>query len=320
MENRICVIIAYFGKAPNYFPLWLKSCEKNPEVDFLFITDITVEDHPSNVKVCKTTLKDIKNKASKILGFDASLERPYKMCDYRAMYGVLFADMLKRYDYWGHCDIDLIFGDLSGFFEKHDLNNYDRFLPLGHLSLYKNTEEVNNRYKSNKLANNYIDVFSNDKNYVFDEMGGMTPFYANGDFPFFRKRIFADIASIYSRYRLIEDYVYDEKPVNYPYQVFLWENGKCYREWICSDELHREEYAYIHFKKRPDFGIDFDVKTTDAFYITKTGFVPKEKTTDKNTIKKLNPYKGKIYEYMEYTRAKLPQFCEKVISGIKRKL
>ncbi len=317
-DNKICVISAYFGKVPNYFPLWLKSCENNPEVDFLFVTDDVIAEHPSNVIVHKTTLEAVKSKASEILGFEASLERPYKMCDYKPMYGVLFADMLSQYDYWGHCDIDLIFGDLQHYFEKYDLYRYDRFLPLGHLSLYKNSEEINNRYKSELLINNYIEVFSNDKSYIFDEIGGMTPFYANSSYPFFKKRVFADIASIYERYRLIEEYIYDEKPKNYPKQIFLWENGKCYREWMIGGKLFKEEYIYVHFKKRPNFKVEFDVKAVDAFYITKFGFVPKAQITDQEIIQKLNPYEGKLHEFKEFARFKSLKYIRKLKGKIKR--
>lgn len=316
MENKICIIVAYFGTFPRYFPLWLKSCENNPTVDFLIVTDVTIEKHPFNVIVYNTTLESIKNKASSILGFEVSLMRPYKMCDYKPMYGLLFSDNLKEYDYWGHCDVDLIFGDLKYFFEKYDLYKYDRFLPLGHLSLYKNNEEVNNRFKCDDLNYNYEDVFTNNRSYAFDEFGGMTSLYATGGFPFFKKRIFADIASIYHRYRLIEEYLLDECPHNYPYQIFSWENGKCYREWISAGKLYREEYVYIHFKKRPNFEIDFNLKSTESFYITNIGFISKTRETDMNVIADLNPYKSELYEIGEYLKAK----SQKTINSLKRKI
>ena len=37
--KSICLIIPYFGKFKNYFPLFLKSCSYNPTVDWLVFTD-----------------------------------------------------------------------------------------------------------------------------------------------------------------------------------------------------------------------------------------------------------------------------------------
>lgn len=39
MKNRIGIIGIYFGKLPNYFDVWAKSCASNPSVDFHVITD-----------------------------------------------------------------------------------------------------------------------------------------------------------------------------------------------------------------------------------------------------------------------------------------
>ena len=54
---------------------------------------------------------------------------------------------------------------------------------------------------------------------------------------------------------------------------YLRENGKCYREWIQGRQLLKEEYVYIHFKKRPNFNVDFDIEAVNSFYITNIGFV-----------------------------------------------
>ena len=40
---------------------------------------------------------------------------PYKLCDYKPVYGLIFDEDLQDYDFWGHCDVDLIFGDIRKF-------------------------------------------------------------------------------------------------------------------------------------------------------------------------------------------------------------
>ena len=47
---KIKIVIPYFGRFPNYFEFFLKSCEANDEIKFLVFTDQSVfPEHPSNV-------------------------------------------------------------------------------------------------------------------------------------------------------------------------------------------------------------------------------------------------------------------------------
>ena len=61
MDKKICLIILYFGKLPNYFDLWLNSCKYNSSIDFLIFTDDRTEyDYPKNVRVIYTSFEKIK--------------------------------------------------------------------------------------------------------------------------------------------------------------------------------------------------------------------------------------------------------------------
>lgn len=42
MQAKIAMIVPYFGKWPEWMDLYLYSCSKNPQVDFLFFTDCLV--------------------------------------------------------------------------------------------------------------------------------------------------------------------------------------------------------------------------------------------------------------------------------------
>lgn len=316
--NKICVIGVYFGRLPKYFSLWLKSCARNSTVDFLLFTDQNVVGLPNNVKRHSMTLPEMKRRAETVMGFSVSLDYPYKCCDYKVVYGLIFQDYVSEYEYWGHCDFDLIFGDLQSFFDKYDLKQYDRFLPLGHLSLYRNTYEVNHRFQCTGGLVNYKDVYSNDRSCAFDELPGMTAIYLKNNFPFFSEQIFVDVASIYRRYRMIEQKLLARKPQNYKFQIFFWESGKIYRAYWKRGKFHKEEYMYIHFKKRPDFNVSFPVDNTDAFYITNQGFVPKTGNVTLDDVKKYNPYPGFFCEEYERIRYTVYQYWQRLIGRIKR--
>lgn len=311
--SDICIIGVYFGKLPDYFSLWLKSCEYNESIDFLVVTDQAISEEyklPQNVRCYHSTLPDMKRLAAEKLGFSVSLDRPYKCCDYKVIYGLLFEDLLSEYAYWGHCDFDLIWGDLRSFFGKYDLYQYDKFLALGHLSLYRNTRDVLFRFQLDGAQVDYRTVYSSDKSYAFDETMGLAKIYADKGFSMFTKCVFADISAIYSRYRLVTEYPLDKKPENYKKQIFYWENGKVLRSYYKGQTLETDEFMYIHFKKRPNFPVDFDSEKVNAFYITNKGFYEKNQQVDEATISMFNDcswgteLKESIrYNVKKYTRA-----------------
>lgn len=50
---------------------------------------------------------------------------------------------MKKYEFWGHCDLDIILGNLNDFITEEMLNTYDKIFCLGHMILYKNDYDIN---------------------------------------------------------------------------------------------------------------------------------------------------------------------------------
>ena len=127
-SKTIALITCYIGKLPWYFDYFVHSCRYNPSVDFYVITDDLTHSGglPKNVRIIYRTLNGISQLASHQLGFEVRIKYGYKFCDFKPAYGLIFSDLLKGYDYWGHCDIDVIFGNIRSFMtdnllEEHDL-------------------------------------------------------------------------------------------------------------------------------------------------------------------------------------------------------
>ncbi|MCQ2554920.1 MAG: hypothetical protein MJ171_04625 [Clostridia bacterium] len=302
--KSIAVLSAYFGKLPGYFPLWLKTCKYNPDIDFIIFTDDeTSFDFPENVKRVHLTLKEMKKRAEDALGFEVSLERPYKCCDFKPTYGEIFLEYIREYSYFGYCDLDMMFGDITGFLKKYEYEKYDRFLVLGHLALYRNTEYIRNSFKlDSSLGEYYRKVFTTDRNYGFDEISGMYRICRENEVSMFDGRIFADISNVYKRFRFPEKRHTPLNPdiVTYRNEVYTWEKGKVFRYYEDSDrKIKREEYIYIHYQKRPDFEYFFNPADTDSFYITNSGFYKKDEEVTLDDIKKYNRYPGKLVEDCE---------------------
>lgn len=124
--NNIVMIIPYFGKWPEYMDLYLYSCSKNPQIDFLFFTDCAL---PNKVYINtifkRITFVDYCKLVSDKLYIDFNPKDAYKLCDLKPFYGVIHESDIKQYDWWIFGDMDLVHGDLSIIVNDENLKKYD---------------------------------------------------------------------------------------------------------------------------------------------------------------------------------------------------
>lgn len=172
--KSILIILPYFGPFPNMFPFWLESCKLNKTVDFLIATDQDIHVTAKNIKFFHTSLKEIKSRIEKLVGFEVWLEKPYKLCDFKPLYYDIFIDFTKGYDFWGYCDCDLIFGDIRSVITDELLSSKDYILGMGHFHLQRvDDEKYEQVWKSARGLWRDIqwkDVFVSPNNEWFDEL------------------------------------------------------------------------------------------------------------------------------------------------------
>ncbi len=309
---KLILISCYFGTLPEHFPVFLRSVEKNPNIDILFVTDCEVKNTPKNFKVLSMTFEALRDRVQSLYDFKICLDRPYKLCDYKPAYGEIFACEIADYDFWGHCDIDLIFGDVLSFLTDAVFERYDKIYILGHLEFYRNTKENNFRYKLFPDGDylDYKKVFSSKDIFAFDENAGMTNKFNAMGIPIYISRDYADITWGSVKFRL-SDFCLTEEQIavnNYEKQVFYWENGKVYRAYLSDGKIENDEFNYIHFSKRkmPIHG------ESEAYYITNKGLFPKKKEICIEDFDKYNT----STEAEEYERKRI---CMKKAKSEKRK-
>ena len=173
MLKTIGLIACWYGPYPWYFPYFIHSCGFNPTIDFILFTDnLEIVPHkPKNVKIIHMALNDIIELASQKLGFKVNVDFPYKLCDFRPAFGIIFSEFIKDYDFWGQTDIDVIYGCIREFIPSDILENYD-FISARHdyvtgcFALYKNNKKLNELFRRSK---DYKLVFSTSEHYCFDE-------------------------------------------------------------------------------------------------------------------------------------------------------
>jgi hypothetical protein len=146
---RISLIIPFFGNLPAFFPLFVQSASRNPRVNFIVISNETIGfPLPPNFIHVPFTPSDVEKRVREKVCPDFRLSYGYKLCDVKPFYGVVFDDLLKTSDFWGYCDIDLVFGDVSPLLDSGALDETDFYCAdagpvVATFCLFRNQERVN---------------------------------------------------------------------------------------------------------------------------------------------------------------------------------
>lgn len=176
-QKSILLILPYFGKWPIWFDAHLKSIAYNDSINWLIVTDCELpKDYPSNIRFVSKSLTDLNLEVNKVVNANVPLI-PRKFCDLKPAYGDIFKEYTTGYDFWGFCDMDIIWGDIRKFITDDILEYYDiissrKEAISGHFNLFKNTPALRVLYKQVPL---YQVFFENPKGMFFDE-GKLTDF------------------------------------------------------------------------------------------------------------------------------------------------
>jgi hypothetical protein len=302
--QSIVLILPYFGTLPSYADLFFRSCAANPTINWLVVTDQQMDaaQLPPNVAIKRTTFRALKDLIDERMAFQTTLPTPYKLCDFKPAYGVIFADDISGYDFWGHCDMDVIFGDLRQFLTRDILDKYNKVLIHGHLSLYRNCHEANHYFERDAPGVNFRDVFASPKSRAFDEFGGMRILLNYHGIPFFRSDPYvADIDPDVYQLRTIG-------PPNYRHQCFFWQQGKLFKAFWNGDAPDKREYMYIHLQKRGMGRPADDLPGALGWYITPRGFAPKRSDpATPSEMDELNP-KNMLFDSKRFVLSSLSRF------------
>lgn len=302
--KRIAFVVPWVGRLPVYFPLWLNTCLYNSTVDFIVVTsEKQLGDLPENVRWINMSFKEIQNRFQALFDFPIALQKPYKLCDFKPVYGQAFAPELKGYDFWGYCDVDLLWGDISRFITDELLEQYDRLYTRGHCCIYRNCERVNAWYRElpHEGLQNWESVFSSPKSFCFDEwhQGGLSEIIKANQCSYYDSLDMADLdisKGFFSPHR-IPDF---QKGDAY----FEYEKGKL---WMSIPDGKRQEVLYCHFQKRK---IEIDpAYDKEHFYFCAPGMV----TSDFSKVKQ---YRMKELKFeLSYLYNRIIRKMKKLITG-----
>lgn len=245
MKKRLAIIVTWFGNLPDYFPVWLKSAEWNEDVDFYLFCDQDIAIDKDNICYIKTTLEKEVDRISNAIGEKIEISSSYKFCDLRIYFGVGYADFLKNYEFWGYCDIDLVFGRIRHFLTDEILDNYDRIYEFGHLSIFRNNVMMNYLYELPGGIYTKEEILRGRAKCTVEEHFGINRICNQIDIPWYRAVDYCDFDPRRS----------DLHPLygvrSHLDQVFVWIEGKALCIYIDRDgALRCHEFVYMHWQKK----------------------------------------------------------------------
>ena len=266
MKN-IILIMAYYGKLPDIFPVWLQSVKNNPTVDFCFFSDcIRQEDVPQNVKVIDMAGEAFVRRIRDRFDFEVSINNYGRISQFRPAFAHIFPEVVDGYDFWGYVECDLILGDIRHFITDELLDQYDKFFKLGHLQLFRNCPEMNTLFmQKTPAALNYRYAYSKDVLF-FEEIIGMTNIADAKGVKTYSENVFSDL-NMFELMFTRGTFTYDA--LSPQEQLFEYDRGKLYSYAVNGSALEKREILYVHFQKR---AMAVDTSDYDRYIIVPNRF------------------------------------------------
>lgn len=152
-KHRCVILVPYFGRWPAWMPAFLRTCAGNPDVQWVFFTDCEPPPaSPPNVRYEPITLAEMNLRATERLGMPVR-KQLYSQSDLRPAFGEIFAEFTRGFDFWGHCDIDVLWGRIRHFITDeilgaHDIVTSRRHAVAGHFALFRNNDAVNTFHRA----------------------------------------------------------------------------------------------------------------------------------------------------------------------------
>ncbi|MBO2925860.1 MULTISPECIES: DUF6625 family protein [Pseudomonadaceae] len=247
----ICFVIPYFGSWPFWFPLFLRSCALNPDIDWLLYSDCGVpDDLPGNVSIEEISYEDYCLLVSQRLQIKFMPRNPYKLCDIKEALGFVHADRLEEYDFWGFGDIDVIYGRLRKYFNVERLSRYELLSThsrriSGHLCLLRNNTRMREAFRR---IPKWRDLFADEEHHALDE-GAFSRIFL------WRKNLPAPLFRLVGKFNPMHRCSEFKEAYSTPNAGRTWTNGTYNfpKEWywrngLLTNDLDGDrEFPYLHF-------------------------------------------------------------------------
>jgi len=247
--TRIRLILPYFGCWPFWLDFFLLSCRFNPSISWLLIGDSDrPEQLPDNVVYRQIDYSDYLKFVSYKLDIDFRPPHPYKLCDLKPMYGLIHEADLSGYDFWGFCDMDVIYGDLRHFLDetllKHDVISTHATRLSGHFALLRNSRVLREAFRK---VDGWKSIVCDQQNRRFDESAFTRLFLRYKKYPAWLRPLIPGYNSLGVKCSFVERFSTPHRRIpwvdgsrNFPNEWY-WDKGRL------TNNVSDQQFMYLHF-------------------------------------------------------------------------
>lgn len=252
---RIVLISVYMGPAPFWFPAFLLSCRANPEVEWYLFTDMpTPPNRPNNVTFINMNLDSFNQQASEKLQMNIRVQPSfaYKIADLKSAFGKIFEDEIRAFDFWGHCDIDIVWGNIRAFVVQRILSQFDIITSRinrvsGHFCLFRNVPEITMTFQwipnvAQMMQEHQYEIMSVDENCMTDYLHARLSPNLIARLKFFITSSPPVRPRVYWERVLATSGAHQRSMGEGESRCLWWRNGKTF-------DADGEEMMYLHFHK-----------------------------------------------------------------------
>lgn len=228
----ILILVLHLGSWPEWFPLFLETCRWNSTVDWLIVTDCGApETLPANVRLHQASLPGITRQIAAKLGYNVRIDVPYKLCDLRLAFPLIFDDVTGGYDFLGWGDLDVLYGDIRRLLSRdaleHDVITFYEQHLSGHLTIVRNIAAIR------QLHLEVPDWETRVRRPEFQHLDEPAPDLLRGRFSVWAKQSYNTPLSPYAPWR--------DGTFNFP-KEWYWHQGR-----LTNDIDGDTEFLYLHF-------------------------------------------------------------------------
>jgi hypothetical protein len=244
------MLIPYFGEWPAWINFFIESCKWNKQVDWFFITNCPPPQNTGpNIHFLQCEFEDYKAYVSKKLQIAFTSNDPYKCCDLKPCLGFLHSEVIKDYDFFGFCDVDVIFGNIAGVYtdkllaKSNVLSTHTKVIS-GHFTLLRNTRRYREAFRAIK---GWEQLLETKRHIALDENRFTRVFLGKSRLrfaanhlpwvnPYWWGRVFAERHST-----ILAPWPWHDGRLDHP-TTWFWKNGS-----LTNEQDGGREFLYLHF-------------------------------------------------------------------------
>lgn len=231
------MLCCYFGKWPPWINFFVESCKWNPDVRWRLYTDCgEPANKADNVEYVPISFSDYKALVRRRLDCAFDPTDPYKLCDLKPALAFIHEQDVTGYPFFGYGDIDVIFGNISYFYNTERLSGFDVLSThperiSGHFAVFRNTRDIRRAfeyvddYRSRLLTPHYLGLDEDQFTQVFLTRKRGRPLFAER------------YSTVLSTRR------WHDGTMNYPERWF-WRRGR-----LTTEQDGEREFLYLHFMR-----------------------------------------------------------------------